>query len=297
MFFRQISDAVGATDDREVLLAIWELVWAGHVTNDTLDPLRVVAGAGVRISGGRSSRPRRRRGPALPRRMGPPAGGGRWSLVPAPVDNPTARAHALAEQLIARHGVLTRGAATAERTVGGFAGVYGVLKAMEESGRIRRGYFVEGLGGAQFALAGAVDRMRAGAQDPTRNDRPAETLVLSATDPANPYGAAVPWPERPGDRPGHRPGRKAGALVVLTDGRLTLYVEKGGRSFLTFSDDAGELQPAVDALSLAVREGFAATLTVERVDGREVFETPLAELLTTAGSTPSTRGLRLRGSG
>jgi len=168
-----------------------------------------------------------------------------------------------------------------------------VLRAMEEAGRIRRGYFVEGLGGAQFAVAGAVDRMRSLAERP----QVPETLVLAACDPANPYGAALPWPERGGtdpDRPGHRPGRKAGAAVVLVDGRLVLYLEKGGRTVLTFSDEDAALQPAVDALTLAVRDGFLGRIAVERADGGDVFDTPLAALLAEAGFTLSPRGLRLR---
>ena len=133
----------------------------------------------------------------------------------------------MAEQLLDRHGVLTRGAVVAERIPGGFAGVYPVLKAMEDAGRCRRGYFVDGLGGAQFAVPGAVDRLRALTDPPSSP----QTQVLAATDPANPYGAALAWPERtaPGsttERPGHRPGRKAGAVVILVDGDLVLYVER-----------------------------------------------------------------------
>src|ERR1700755_2268325 len=165
----------------------------------------------------------------MPTRTGPPTVSGRWSLLPARDDaDPTLRAHALALTLLERHGVLTRGAVAAERITGGFAAVYPGLRAMEEAGRCRRGYFVEGLGGAQFAMPGAVDRMRAmaapareaspwqtpvpgGWRDRKRPD-PARALVLAATDPANPYGAALGWPSHDG---GHRPGRKAGALVVL----------------------------------------------------------------------------------
>jgi ATP-dependent Lhr-like helicase len=121
-------------------------------------------------------------------------------------------------------------------------------------------------------------------------------LVLAATDPANPYGAALAWPERPvdGTAPGHRPGRKAGAIVVLVDGTLALYVERGGKTLLTFSDDADQLQPAVDALALAVRDGVLGTLAVERADGDDIHKTPLAAALRTAGFHPTPRGLRLR---
>jgi ATP-dependent Lhr-like helicase len=284
LFFRQIADAAGSDDDAELLLALWELVWAGHVTNDTFAPLRALLRGGSR----RARPPRGRRGPTLPSRMGPPAAAGRWSLVPARIDDATHRLHATTEQLLVRHGIVTRGAAMAERVGGGFAGVYGVLKAFEESGRCRRGYFVEGLGGAQFAMPGAVDRLRS-MEDGA--DPAARTQVLAAVDPANPYGAALEWPERQGS---HRPGRKAGALVVLVDGRLAIYVEKGGRSLLSYSDDPEVVRPAVDALALAAGDGALGRLTVERADGEAVEHTPFAQALIDAGFRPTSRGLRLR---
>jgi ATP-dependent Lhr-like helicase len=168
-----------------------------------------------------------------------------------------------------------------------------VLKAMEESGRCRRGYFVDGLGGAQFALAGAVDRMRLLVGD----DGESATQVLAATDPANPYGAALPWPERDEHAAGRRvgrAGRKAGAIVVLVDGRLVLYVEKGGRTLLSYGDDSSLLRPAIDALVLAGREGLLGKLAVERADGEAILDTPLAEALVDAGLRLTSRGLRLR---
>jgi ATP-dependent Lhr-like helicase len=188
-----------------------------------------------------------------------------------------------------------------ERAPGGFAGVYRVLSVFEESGRTRRGYFVEGLGAAQFAVPGAVDRLRAMAAAAERDERdereaPTRAVVLAATDPANPYGAALPWPGR-GEDAGHKPGRKAGALVVLVDGDLAIYVERGGRTLLTWTDDAGVLQPAVDALALAVREGHLGRITVERADGVGVLGrdgSPLGAALETAGFHATPRGLRLR---
>jgi len=291
LFFRQVCDATESANDAETLLAVWELVWAGLVTNDTLVPLRaLVSGAGRRR---RSSTSRRRGGVVFGSRGGPPVGAGRWSLAPARDPDATRRLHAAGEQLLVRHGIVTRGAVAAERIPGGFAGVYQVLKAFEESGRCRRGYFVDGLGGAQFAAPGAVDRMR-GMLEPPKQPR---TEVLAATDPANPYGGALAWPQGPerADRPGHRAGRKAGALVVLVDGALAIYVERGGRTLLTYSDDQAVLQPAVDALALAVRDGALGRITIERADGGEVFDSPLAGLLTEAGFRQTTRGLRLRG--
>jgi ATP-dependent Lhr-like helicase len=203
--------------------------------------------------------------------------------------------------LLDRHGVVIRAAVLAERAPGGFAAVYRVLAGFEETGRCRRGYFVEGLGAAQFALPGAVDRLRAVASGLERaRDTTARTsddgpraLVLAATDPANPFGAAVPWPGR-GEDARHKPGRKAGALVVLVDGRLVLYVERGGRTLLTWSDDPASLQPAVDALSLAVREGHLGRLTVERADGAGVLDSALGRALEEAGFHATPRGLRLR---
>ena len=285
MFFRQIADAVGSTDDQELLLSLWELVWAGAVTNDTLAPLRALVGAGRQ----RSGRPaRKRRGPAFPSKLGPPSAAGRWSIVPPRTGDATRKLYATAEQLLTRHGIVTRGAVMAEHIHGGFAAIYPVLKAMEDSGRCRRGYFVEGLGGAQFAMPGAVDRMRALAE-PT-GDTP-QTYVLAATDPANPYGSTLAWPERDGT---HRPGRKAGAVVVLVDGELELYVEKGGKTLLSYSDDPARLEPAADALALAAREGLLGKLSVEKADGGAIQDSPLARALVEVGFKPTVRGLRLR---
>ncbi len=243
----------------------------------------------------------------MPTRTGPPTVAGRWSLLPPRDDaDPTLRAHALAMTLLDRHGVLTRGAVAAERIAGGFAAVYPVLRAMEEAGQCRRGYFVEGLGGAQFALPGAVDRMRALASPdrPRVADRTAQAskaeraVVLAAADPAQPYGAALPWPDRPGETPSsHRPGRKAGALTVLVDGSLVLYVERGGRTLLSWTDEPERLAASATALAAAVRDGALGRLTVERADGeRAGGDSPLTQALEVAGFRPTPRGLRLRAS-
>ncbi|MFD9126210.1 DEAD/DEAH box helicase, partial [Kitasatospora sp. NPDC059571] len=219
---------------------------------------------------------------------------------------------ARAQGLLDRHGVLTRGTVAAERVPGGFAGVYRVLSAFEERGRARRGYFVEGLGGAQFAMDGAADRLRsvsgrlerAGAQGwaaaaPGRTAEQPEALVLAAADPANAYGAALPWPEPPaaegaGNTAAHRPGRKAGALVVLVDGELVLYVERGGKSLLSWAPDAVALEPAVQALAQAVRAGALGSVTVERANGAAALTSPLGQALEEAGFHPTPRGYRLR---
>src|SRR6185436_16405019 len=219
--------------------AVWDLVWAGHLTNDTLAPLRaLLGGSGAHRAKAAPARTRYRRPgrPTMPARGGPPNMAGRWSRLPDRDLDPTRRAAALADLLLERHGVVTRGAVMAEGVTGGFAAVYPVLGALEERGAARRGYFVEGLGAAQFAVPGAVDRLRALAEPAELADRAAHAQVLAATDPANPYGAALPWPDRiidsgdgePTTRAGHRPGRKAGALAIQVSGDLVLYVERGG---------------------------------------------------------------------
>jgi len=241
---------------------------------------------------------------------------GRWSLLP-PVDpDQTRRLHARALALLDRHGIVIRGVAASERVPGGFGALYPVLRALEETGQCRRGYFVEGLGAAQFALPGAVDRMRAMADSVLasapghENGPPLSTgtpgsgkehaqptvVVLAAADPANAYGAALPWPTRPDETPGgHRPGRKAGALVILVAGQLVLYVERGGKTLLSWTAEPALLGPATAALAGAVRAGALGKLTVERADGGGVYDSPLAQALEAAGFRPTPRGLRLRG--
>jgi ATP-dependent Lhr-like helicase len=177
-----------------------------------------------------------------------------------------------------------------ERITGGFAGVYRVLRAMEESGRITRGYVVEGLGAAQFAVRGAVDRLRTTSR---AIDVAPEAVVLAATDPAQPYGAALPWPPVLGDTR-HRPGRKAGALVVLVDGMPTFYVERGGHSLLSFTDEKPTLRLAADALAGAVKAGWLGQLAVRHADGEHALSSALAAILTEAGFRPTPKGLRLR---
>ncbi len=303
----------GFETDEAITRAVWELVWAGLLTNDTLAPIR------ARLTGGKTAHARKPQAP--PRRRGRYAGlrapggaasalrptpygmGGRWAAVPARDLDPTRRALAAADVLLDRYGVVTRGSVAGERITGGFSAVYPVLKTAEESGRARRGYFVEGLGAAQFALPGAVDRLRAeGRPADARSGDSSAALVLAATDPANPYGGALPWPEAPrpdasatekGGR-GHQPARKAGALVVLVDGALVLYVERGGRTLLSFTDDVQVLQPAADALALAVRDGALGKLAVEKADGAPVTGSALGEALAAAGFRPTPRGLRLR---
>ncbi|MEV7807833.1 DEAD/DEAH box helicase [Microbispora sp. NPDC088329] len=294
-----VARASAVPDDTTLAAALWDLVWAGRVTGDTLAPLRSALGTGRPAH--RPAATRRRRA-VLPTRSGPPTVSGRWWLLPSPSADATQRAHAQAEVLLERHGVLTRGGITAERLPGGFSAVYQVLRAFEESGRCRRGYFVEGLGGAQFALPGAVDRMRAMSSTrpaPVEDlwtipapPPPRRAVVLAATDPANPHGAALPWPDRADDVT-HKPGRKAGALVVLVEGALILYVERGGKTLLSFGPEE-DLRPAVQALAVAVKRGALGKLTVERADGAAIGDSPLAAALEAAGFHPTPRGLRIR---
>jgi ATP-dependent Lhr-like helicase len=305
LFFRALADRAPESSDDDVAAAVWDLVWAGALTNDTLAPVRARLDSGSRTAHARRRRPPRARYGRYGAMAGIPTGAltraiphtmaGRWSAVPARDLDPTRRALAATDTLLDRYGLVTRGSVAGERVVGGFAAVYPVLKAAEESGRARRGYFVDGLGAAQFALPGAVDRLRSQARD-GREAAPA--LVLAATDPANPYGAALPWPQAPppetGGR-GHQPARKAGALVVLIDGDCVLYVERGGRTLLSFADDPAVLQPAADALALAVRDGALGKLAVERADGAPIVASPLGDALEAAGFRPTPRGLRLRG--
>jgi ATP-dependent Lhr-like helicase len=307
VFFRALADRLAEAGDDDVAAAVWDLVWAGALTNDTLAPVRARLDSGTRTAHARKRRaPRARYGrygalagvptTAAPRGA-PHTMGGRWSTPPIRDTDPTRRALAAADTLLDRYGLVTRGSVAAERVTGGFAAVYPVLKAAEESGRARRGYFVDGLGAAQFALPGAVDRLRAQAR-PDEVREPGPTLVLAATDPANPYGAALPWPQAPASESGgrgHQAARKAGALVVMVDGTCALYVERGGRTLLSFADGAAVLQPAADALALAVRDGALGKLAVERADGAPIVASPLGDALESAGFRPTPRGLRLRG--
>ncbi|MEU0742314.1 ATP-dependent helicase [Streptomyces sp. NPDC006134] len=406
LFFRQIADQVRATThpdvtDPQLADALWDLAWSGRLTNDTLAPLRSLLGSG-RTAGSTAHRARR----TVPRgrygsltaaarpasRSGPPTVAGRWSLLPAREADATVRAHALARTLLDRHGVVTRGAVAAEGVEGGFSAAYRVLSVFEESGQARRGYVVEGLGAAQFAMDGAVDRLRAVANARDRGDtlpgpgftdgapgsyglpagspaedfgafdapltdspypldrltpgdyvsprdydapgaggprggaprhamgapwgahahdrpghrpggRPApasRAVVLAAADPANAYGAALAWPEPPAGA-GHKPGRKAGSLVVLVDGELTLYMERGGKTLLAWPSAPDEhavddlrLHAAAQALAAAAREGSLGTVTVERVNGAAALTSPFGALLEAAGFIATPRGLRLR---
>ena len=275
-FFRDLA----GPDDRVSLDALWDLVWAGEVTNDSFAAVRALSARKRAANRARGGRPR----PGSLTALGPPSAQGRWSLVEREIGvastSGTESAHALAAVLLDRHGVLTREAARGEGVPGGFAAVYPVLRAMEEAGRIRRGYFVSGLGGAQFALPGAVDRLRS-FRDGFPRDDARRAVVLAATDPANAYGVALPWPVK-------GPQRAAGAYVVLVDGLPSLYLEKGGRSVVALRDfdDAWE-DDAIGALTGLVRSGRFPKLALAR------YPDELAGRLQTTGFTPTPKGLVL----
>jgi len=267
-FFRDL----GGADDRQTLDALWDLVWAGEVTNDSFAPVRAV------LRGRPPARGRPR--PGRVATLGPPAAQGRWSLVERGGPAATEVAAAQAAALLERHGVLTREAVRGEGVPGGFAGLYPVLAAMEQAGRIRRGYFVTGLGGAQFALPGAVDRLRAARPEAG----PPAAVLLAATDPANPFGVALPWPAA-------GPRRAAGASVVVVDGRASLYLERGGRSLIALRDADGTWEAAAVAaladLASPAGSGRARRLTVADPPSA------LVPHLAAAGFVPTPRGLAL----
>ncbi len=311
LFFRQLADRAGTTlvaadepapGDAETITALWDLLWAGLATNDTLAPVRALAGTRGTTHRARKAAPRGRYArmragrPSVPSRTGPPTVAGRWSAAVEREVDPTRRAAARAEAYLERHGVLTRGAVDTERVVGGFSAVYKVLRAMEDSGRCRRGYVVEGLGGAQFAVPGAIDCLRA-LSHPDEGGEPV-ALLLAATDPAQPWGAALEWPPVIGagqaGRAKHRPARKAGSLVALVDGTPALYVERGGKSVLSFTEDPAHLAAAAATLAGAVQDGRLASLSVERADGGDALGSPLGEVLSEAGFRATPKGLRLR---
>jgi ATP-dependent Lhr-like helicase len=301
--------------------ALWDLVWAGEVTNDAWAPLRaprltlaVPSIATARSRGAGSLRGRRAGGPSLRGgRLGASAQvQGRWSLTDSifafgagvaaraggtaagtgdalggasRVDDSRPRLRALAELLLERYGVLTREQVLAEGIAGGFSALYGALAELETLGVCRRGYFVEGLGGAQFALPGAVERLRSG-----RSDKEHSTTVLAAVDPSQPYGATLPWPRREGHT--RRPARVAGAYVVFVDCAPLLYLERGGRGILTLDD--GSPAVALRALAEAVRAGQLDAVALERVDGEPAIGSKLEPLLVDLGFRQGPRKLTLR---
>ncbi len=292
-FAAQLKEMTGAENEQSVLEALWSLTWSGHVTNDTFAPIRSLLTGGSQAHKVKRRAPRARtyRGMSLTRTAPRPTSiGGRWSLLPEVETDPARRATVTAGLLLDRYGVVTRGAVQSEGVPGGFAQAYRVLAGFEEAGHCRRGYVIEKLGAAQFAASATVDRLRtyAGLADPP----PRKAVTLAATDPANPYGAALGWPKLEGVS--HRPGRKAGGLVVLVDGALVLSLERGGRTVLCFTDDEEVLQAAAADLATTARDRRLDTLTVEKVNGEGVYGTILGRALQEAGFVQTPRGFTLR---
>lgn len=273
-FFADIYESTGGGDVSEALDALWDLVWSGHVTNDTLEPVRAY------------TRPRRNQGAGRRPLSGrfPAHSAGRWSLtrrLTKTTTSATERHAAWADLLLDRYGVITRSTVLAEGYPGGFSALYPVYKHMEETGRIRRGYFVEGLGGSQFAVPGAVDRLRSQSN--------LGLIALAATDPANPYGGVLPWPEIPDQRL----ARDAGAYVILSDGVLVGYLDKGRRGLTLFNvstDQLGQVSRAVADVASRHRR-----LTLVTVNGAPASSSPLAAQLTEWGFATAPRGLTYRG--
>ncbi len=301
--------------------ALWELFWAGRVTPDSFSALRRFMSTGTTAH-------KKQPAPARPRhtsrrmalrqaaeshrsRVGAASGGfsgagagGRWQLVPSASAEPTLAAHTRAEILLDRYGVVTRGSVMSEQqsglgtaSKGGFAAVYKVLSAAEDSGQIRRGYFIEQLGAAQFTSSATIDQLRwiaerleDAAEKTGEGKRQDAAVVLAATDPANPYGAALDWPELESST--HRPGRKAGAVVVLYRGDLALYMERGGRTMLLFTEDEAVMDLIARALVPALRSAKTGRIAVERVNGERILTHPLGQLLRDAGFNSSPSGLR-----
>ncbi|MEO5722960.1 MAG: DEAD/DEAH box helicase [Ilumatobacteraceae bacterium] len=296
-FWGQLRAACVAATDTEVLTALWDLVWAGEITNDSLAPLRAMLGS--RLGSRRATkaplgnRPR----PGRLTRIGPPTAAGRWSLVEPlrlPTPTPTQAAHAMALQLLERYGVVTREAVLAEGVSGGYSAVYGVLKVLEERGQVRRGYFVDGLGAAQFSVPGAVDRLR-GVRDvvdvvlhPELTPVP---IVLAATDPAQPYGAGVAWPESASGRP----ARIATALVVLRAGVPLAWFDRRSGSVISFARAAHD--PGwVEALARLVKDGRLRSVEVRKVDAAAVDPaSPICTSLRASGFIEGYRGWIVRG--
>jgi ATP-dependent Lhr-like helicase len=292
MFFPDIERALGGFRT-ELLATLWDMVWAGELSNDTLAPLRSRARAGAR-----STRSHARRRPSLhghmqARRAGPPGSEGRWSLFRA-VETPseTERATATAVQLLEQFGVVTREAIRSAGLPGGFSAYYPIFKAMEQAGKIRRGYFVAGMGGAQFGLPGAEDRLR---EEP--RDKP--VTILAACDPANAYGAALPWPRR---ESGAKPQRIAGAHVLCVDGHLLAWLSRTEKSLLCFIEpelvpDPNERERLATALAEALvallnhSAGRRKIMLLQKIDESFANEHALAEALTRAGFRKTHDGL------
>ncbi len=284
-FFTDLLTDIAGFTTEELQNGLWDLVWAGEATNDAFAPLRspkltATPAWSQRARASRRTFNSRRRG-------GQPAVQGRWSLTGALFgrdDDPAARRRTQAELLLERYGIVTRELVLAEGIPGGFSSLYDSFAALETIGVARRGYFVEGLGGAQFALPGAVERLRA-----QKDDDAAPPVVLAATDPAQPYGAVLKWPDNP-----RRPARQAGAYVVLTGAEPVLFVERGGRGLQVLVEpDDPRIDPSLAALTEAVQRGRIKRLALEKIDGESIIGSTYEERLIDLGFRAGPRKLTL----
>jgi ATP-dependent Lhr-like helicase len=298
-FFAALHDAAGGGYPGETVTALWDLVWKGLLTNDTFHPVRAFT---------RPPERRQRKGPRSfrSRRVAPPSAEGRWSLVAGrvgPSVSPTEWSTSMAQQLLSRYGVLTREVASAEGIYGGFSAVYDVLKALEDAGRVRRGYFVSAVGATQFALPAALELMRSLRETP---EQP-EVVMLSATDPANAFGTMLKWPsasahaERPGlsERTrveGRGPTRTVGSQVIFVNGHIAAYLSRGGRQVLVYLPE-DEPQRSIVGRALATQLALVARtsgLIIDEVNGMPTSKHPVAAFLQEAGFLPSAMGFMMR---
>jgi ATP-dependent Lhr-like helicase len=276
-FFAELQNALGGFAN-DVVDALWNLVWRGVITNDTFHALRAYTRpkASPRTTGFRS------------RRVAPPSTQGRWSLIQSPRGSATERASAIAHQLLARYGIVVREAAAVEGIAGGFSAIYPVLKGMEESGRTRRGYFVAGFGATQFGSAGALDLLRSYRDEP---DEP-ETVMLAATDPANPYGSLLKWPVV---------GlmRVPGANVILVNGMLGAYIGRGEKQLSVFLPENEPMRGVVareiaKALASLVTNGHRRAMLIAEINDAPAAKSDLAPYLAEAGFVPTAMGYQMR---
>ena len=292
-FFAALHEAAGGGYPGETVDAIWALVWNGVVTNDSLNAVRAFVRPPER-SRRKAAQTARAARSFRSRRVAPPTAEGRWSLIAARLGaaiTATESTTALAQQLLSRYGILTREIAAAENVSGGFGAVYDILKALEDAGRIRRGYFASGVGATQFALPAALDLLRSFKEEP---EEP-EVVVLAATDPANPYGTILRWPESTQGRDQRGPTRSAGSLVVMVNGTLAAYISRGARQLLAFlpDDDPAQASTARALASTLARIG----LLVHEINGLPASQHPLAPYLVEAGFSPSAMGFQIRHAG
>jgi ATP-dependent helicase Lhr and Lhr-like helicase len=302
LFFSQLHEAIGDGYPGETVDALWSLVWRGLVTNDTFHALRAWI---LKPEGSRSSKRAHNQQGFRSRRTTPASAQGRWTLIsPSMRTTPaeqTAWSHAIAQQFLHRYGIVTRETVAQENLPGGFSAIYEVLKALEAQGRVRRGYFIAGLGGAQFAQPAAVDLLRSlRSADP---EKP-ELIALAATDPANPWGSILRWPET--EDPNTSLSRSVGAAVILRNGNLIAYLRRNNPAIQVFlpADEPDRSASARDlaAFLFQIAQDLLQNpetrhhggLLIDTIAGQPAYRHFLARSLEEAGFHPSPRGYQVR---